>query len=140
MSRVFWDTNLFIYLFEGTGTPAKRVRDLRRAMLERGDQLLTSTLTLGEVLVKPMERGDEELARKYEEAITTTAVMLPLDVKAARIYAAVRSDRSLRAPDAIQLACAAAAGVDLFITNDARLHSKHVAGIQFIVSLDHSPF
>ena len=140
MSRVFWDTNLFIYLFEGTGALAKRVKDLRQAMLERGDQLQTSTLTLGEVLVKPVERGDEELARKYEEAITTTAVMLPLDVKAAKIYAALRSDRALRAPDAIQLACAAAARVDLFITNDARLHSKHVEGIQFIVSLDHAPF
>jgi predicted nucleic acid-binding protein len=140
MSRVFWDTNLFIYLFEGTGALAKRVRELRRAMLERGDQLLTSTLTLGEVLVKPLERGDEELARKYQETITTTAVMLPFDVKAARIYAALRSDRSLRAPDAIQLACAAAAGVDLFITNDARLQSKHVEGIQFIVSLDRAPF
>jgi predicted nucleic acid-binding protein len=140
MSRVFWDTNLFIYLLEGTDALAKRVRDLRRAMIERGDQLLTSTLTLGEVLVKPMERGDEGLARKYENAITTTSVMLPFDVKAARIYAALRSDRSLRAPDAIQLACAAAAGVDLFITNDARLHSKHVPGVQFIVSLDRAPF
>ena len=140
MSRVFWDTNLFIYLFEGTGALAKRVKDLRQAMLERGDQLLTSTLTLGEVLVKPIERGDEELARKYEEAITTTAVMLPLDVKAAKIYAALRSDRALRPPDAIQLACAAAAGVDLFITNDARLHSKHVEGIQFIVSLARAPY
>jgi predicted nucleic acid-binding protein len=139
MSRVFWDTNLFIYLLEGTGALAKRARDLRRAMIERGDQLLTSTLTLGEVLVKPMERGEEGLAGKFEQAITTTSVMLPLDVKAARIYAALRSDRSLRAPDAIQLACAAAAGVDLFITNDARLHSKHVPGIQFIVSLDHAP-
>jgi len=140
MSRVFWDTNLFIYLFEGTGALAKRVKDLRQAMLERGDQLQTSTLTLGEVLVKPVERGDEELARKYEEAITTTAVMLPLDVKAAKIYAALRSDRALRAPDAIQLACAAAARVDLFITNDARLHSKHVEGIQFIVSLARAPY
>jgi predicted nucleic acid-binding protein len=140
MSRVFWDTNLFIYLFEGTGALAKRVKDLRQAMLERGDQLLTSTLTLGEVLVKPIERGDEELARKYEEAITTTSVMLPLDVKAAKIYAALRSDRALRAPDAIQLACAAAARVDLFITNDARLHSKHVEGIQFIVSLARAPY
>jgi predicted nucleic acid-binding protein len=140
MSRVFWDTNLFIYLFKGTGTLAKRVRDLRRAMLERGDQLLTSTLTLGEVLVKPVERGDEELARKYEEAITTTSVMIPLDLKAARIYAALRSDRALQAPDAIQLACAAAAGVDLFITNDARLQSKHVEGIQFIVSLARAPY
>jgi predicted nucleic acid-binding protein len=96
--------------------------------------------TLGEVLVKPFERGDEGFARKYQDAIIATSVMLPLDVKAARIYAALRSDRSLHAPDAIQLACAAAAGVDLFITNDARLHAKHVEGIQFIVSLDRAPF
>ncbi len=140
MSRVFWDTNLFIYLFEGEGGISQRVRDLRRAMLERGDQLLTSTLTLGEVLVKPVERGDEELLRKYEEAITATSLLLPFDARAARIYAVLRCDRSLRAPDAIQLACAATAGVDLFITNDARLHLKHVAGIQFIVPLERAPF
>jgi len=139
MSRVFWDTNLFIYLFEGQGGLSRRVADLRRAMLARGDQLLTSTFTLGEVLVKPVERGDQELSRKYEEAITATALMLPFDVKAARIYAALRSDRSLRAPDAIQLACAAAAGVDLFITNDTRLHAKRVEGVQFIVPLDRAP-
>jgi len=139
MSRVFWDTNLFIYLFEGTGATGRTVRDLRAAMLERGDQLFTSTLTLGEILVKPLEKGEAELARKYEEALTATSSMLPLDVKAARIYARLRLDRSLRPPDAIQLACAAAAGVDLFITNDARLHAKHVEGIQFIVPLDRAP-
>jgi predicted nucleic acid-binding protein len=139
MSRVFWDTNLFIYLFEGYGSFSERVRDLRRAMLARGDQLLTSTLTLGEVLVKPLEQGDEELARKYEEAVAVTALTLPFDAKAARIYAALRADRSLHAPDAIQLACAAAAGVDLFITNDARLHAKHVEGIHFIVPLERAP-
>jgi predicted nucleic acid-binding protein len=108
-------------------------------MLARGDQLLTSTLTLGEILVKPVERGDDELSRKYEEAITATSLMLSLDVKAARIYAALRGNRSLREPDAIQLACAAAAGVDLFITNDARLQAKRVEGIQFIVPLERAP-
>ncbi len=139
MSRVFWDTNLFIYLFEGRGDLSKQVSDLRRAMLERGDQLLTSALTLGEVLVKPAEQRDEELARKYEDAIRATSLVLPFDAKAARIYATLRCDRSLRAPDAIQLACASAAGADLFITNDARLHSKRVEGIQFIVPLDRAP-
>lgn len=139
MSRVFWDTNLFIYLFEDYGGFSERVRDLRRAMLERGDQLLTSTFTLAEVLVKPAEREDRELSLKYEEAITATALMLPFDTKAARVYAVLRCDRSLRAPDAIQLACAAAAGVDLFVTNDARLHAKRVQGIQFIVPLDRAP-
>ncbi len=139
MSRVFWDTNLFIYLFEGSGSLSQRVKELREAMIDRGDQLFTSTLTLGEILVKPFERQEVELGRKYEEAITATASLLPFDVKAARIYAALRSDRSLCAPDAIQLASAAAAGVDLFITNNARLQAKRVAGIQFIVSLDRSP-
>jgi predicted nucleic acid-binding protein len=139
MSRVFWDTNLFIYLFEDYGNLSKAVAKLRRNMLARGDQLLTSTLTLGEILVKPLERGDTELSQNYEEAITKAAVLLPFDLKAARIYAAVRLDRSVRAPDALQLACAAGAGVDLFITNDRRLQGKRVDGIQFIVPLEQSP-
>ena len=139
MSRIFWDTNLFIYLFEGQGPLFKRVMALRQAMLARGDQLLTSALTLGEILVKPVEQGDAALCRRYEEAITATALMISFDVKAAKTYAALRCDRSLRAPDTIQLACAAAVGVDLFITNDARLQSKQVDGIQFIVPLERAP-
>ena len=47
MSRVFWDTNLYIYLFEEYGNFSRKVRELRSNMLVRGDQLLTSTLTLG---------------------------------------------------------------------------------------------
>ncbi len=139
MSKIFWDTNLFIYLFEDYGVLSNRVSSLRGTMLKRGDQLVTSTLTLGEILVKPFERGEDELARKYEQAIIATSQMLAFDTKAAEIYARLRSDRSIRAPDAIQLACAAAAGVDLFITNDAHLQAKHVEGIQFIVSLERAP-
>jgi len=142
MSRVFWDTNLFIYLFEDYGALSKAVAQLRSRMLDRGDQLLTSTLTLGEILVKPTERNDSELCRKYEHAISAAATMIAFDVKAAKVYAALRSEkseRSIKAPDAIQLACAASANVDLFITNDARLQGKHVDGIQFIVPLARAP-
>jgi predicted nucleic acid-binding protein len=139
MSRVFWDTNLFIYLFEDYGTLSKAVAQLRSAMLARGDQLLTSTLTLGEILVKPTERGDTELCTKYERAIVAAAVIVSFDLKAARTYAELRSERSLRAPDAIQLACAANANVDLFVTNDERLQGKQVSGIQFIVPLERVP-
>jgi predicted nucleic acid-binding protein len=108
-------------------------------MLERGDQLLTSALTLGEILVKPTERGDIDLCRKYEHAIVTTSVIVRFDEEAARRYAVLRCERSIRGPDAIQLACAASVGVDLFITNDNRLQNKTVDGIQFIVPLDRAP-
>jgi predicted nucleic acid-binding protein len=112
---------------------------LRRAMLDRGDQLFTSTITLGEILVKPLERGDVALSRKYEDALAQTTVLLPFDVKAARRFTQVRSERAVSAPDAIQLACAGEPSVDLFITNDHRLQGKQVDGIQFIVALDQVP-
>ena len=139
MSRVFWDTNLFIYLLEAHGMHSDRVVQLRVRMLERGDILLTSTLTLGEVLVKPLEEQNEELRARYETALTSDVVLIPFDEDAARIYAQIRRDRSLRAPDAIQLACAGHARVDLFITNDSQLTGKTVPGIQFITTLDRAP-
>ena len=83
-------------------------------MLEREDELCTSTLTLGEVLVKPLDRD------------------------AARRYAEIRLTRGIRPPDAIQLACASRAGVDLFITNDDRLSRLTIPGIRVLASLDHA--
>lgn len=139
MSRVFWDTNLFIYLFEDAGELSLKVAEMRKRMVSRNDQLYTSTLTLGEILVKPLEARNHDLARKYEEILSKTCVLLPFNQKEALLYAEIRLDRSLRAPDAIQLSCAAAARVDLFITNDARLSQKSVTGVQFITSLANSP-
>ncbi|MGB2623846.1 MAG: type II toxin-antitoxin system VapC family toxin [Candidatus Acidiferrum sp.] len=139
MSRIFWDTNLFIYLFEGSSVFTKQVLTLRKRMLARRDQLLTSAITLGEILVKPMEKGDSAAVAYYQKLIPTTAVLIPFEEKAAVVYARLRTDRSLRPPDAIQLACAAIARVDLFVTNDARLQTRQVDGIQFIVPLDRVP-
>jgi predicted nucleic acid-binding protein len=139
MSRIFWDTNLFVYLLEDYKDLSKRTVALRRRMIERSDQLLTSTMTLGEVLVKPCQAGDHAACRQYEEHLTRAAVVIPFDLKAARIYSSLRSSRTLKPPDAIQLSCAASVGVDLFITNDDRLERERVPGIQFIVSLKRAP-
>ena len=136
MSRVFWDTNLFIYLIEDYGALSERVSSLRRRMIERGDQLLTSSLTLGEVLVKPLESGREDLAERYRQLLAAGGTIVDFDADAAVLYARIRRDRSIRAPDAIQLACAASAEVELFITNDDRLTSKVIPGVHFISSLD----
>ena len=135
MSRIFWDTNLFIYLIEDHGDLSERVVRLRNRMIERSDQLYTSALTLGEILVKPVEAGNEILCRRYEAALREGATIIPLDVEAARLYAEIQKDHTILSLDAIQLACAAQARVDLFITNDERLSTKSVPRIQFIRSL-----
>jgi predicted nucleic acid-binding protein len=136
VSRIFWDTNLFIYLIEDYGKLSERVVGLRQRMNARQDELCTSTLTLGEILIKPFEANNETLARRYEAALLQGAVLVPFDRDAARLYAGIRHDRTIRPPDAIQLACAAHAQVDLFITNDDRLSTKSVPRIHFITSLD----
>ncbi len=139
MSRIFWDTNLFIYLFEDYGRFSQRVTQMRKRMRERGDQLVTSTLTLGEILVKPIEDNDEALRRQYREAILTQAQVVPFDDEVAEHYALIRTDHSIRAPDAIQLACARKAQVHLFVTNDEKLSQKNIPGVQFIATLESAP-
>jgi predicted nucleic acid-binding protein len=139
MSRIFWDSNLFIYLFENNREFGQMVEDLWKKMLERRDQLLTSTLTVGEILVKPTAARDDAVCREYERILSNTAVIIPFDLKVSRRYAAIRSSTSVKGPDAIQLACASEAGVDLFITNDNHLKGKHVEGIQFIAALGQVP-
>lgn len=136
MSRVFWDTNLFIYLFEASDDRGTRTAEIATRMTERGDQLFTSVLTLGEILVKPIEKRNAELQEDYEKLLARHSNLISFDQRAAKLHAEIRQDRSIRPPDAIQLSCAASARVDLFITNDDRLSKKVVPGISFITSLD----
>jgi predicted nucleic acid-binding protein len=135
VARIFWDTNLFVYLLE-KGEFTDRVRSIRASMIERGDELVTSTLTLGEVLVKPTASGALQLADTFERLLGTGTTLISFDAHAARMFAVIRATRQVRVPDAIQLACASRAKVDLFITNDERLSRMVVPGIQFIASLD----
>jgi predicted nucleic acid-binding protein len=109
-------------------------------MEERGDFLFTSALTLGEILVKPISQGSRELEQSYLRLFRGPRIsVLPFDFNVAPAYARIRKDRSIRPPDAIQLACAAAAQIDLFITNDDRLSRKRVQEIKFITSLERAP-
>ena len=140
MSRIFIDTNVFIYLFEDEGRRGKRATEIFNEISLRGDEVLTSALTLGEILIKPLEANDLALADRYRKAFRGPTVrMISFDEVAGERYARVRQDRGIKAPDAIQLATAAAAGCDLFITNDDRLAGSRVQGIHFIVSMERAP-
>jgi predicted nucleic acid-binding protein len=139
MSRIFFDTNIFIYMFEGVEPNRTRMVGIRRRMLERGDRIVTSTMTLGELLVKPTRLGQASLIEQYDRAVRSTAQVINFDAQVAWRFASLRATHSLRSADAIQLACAAHTGVDLFLTNDQRLHSLNIPGIEFIAPLEKVP-
>jgi hypothetical protein len=80
------------------------VSDLIERISERRDDLLTSTLTLAEVLVKPLSVGDVAWADRYEKLLNTPGVsVLAFDRACARIFAHIRQDKTVTPPDAIQL-------------------------------------
>jgi len=142
VKSIFWDTNLFIYLLEDSPQFGQAVEDLRRRMLRRNDRLLTSAMSVGEILIKPFSLGNKALVGRYRAYFATPHVSVSaFDFGAAEAYAQIRQDRSIQPADAIQLACAASAKADLFITNDERLSRKNVPGVGFfITSLSGAPF
>jgi len=109
-------------------------------MIRRNDHLFTSAMTVGEVLVKPLSTRHTSLVEQYRKVfLSPQLTVCGFDIEAADHYGRIRQDRSIGPADAIQLACAASACVDLFITNDDRLSQKNVEGIHFITSLSRAP-
>ncbi len=141
MSRVYWDTMLFIYWLEDHPQFADRVGAIHARMRERNDQLLTGAFTFGEVLAGVYRKGAgiraEQIRSRLQKMITE---ILPFTLESADHYARIRGGLGLSPADAIHLACAAQAGTDLFLTNDKRLLGKFVPGIQFIASFDQDLF
>jgi uncharacterized protein len=128
---------LFVYWIEDHPRYAKRIRQILLKMETRQDQLCTSTLAVGEVLVGPRKASNGEAAVRMLEVFRSSFVeVIPFSLEAAEHYASIRANQSISAPDAIHLACAAAAGTDLFLTNDKNLAGKIIPGIQFIAGLD----
>ena len=140
MTKVFLDSNILIYLFEDSGPRGARAMQIVSALSARGDYLVISTFTLGELLVKPLRAGDQVLANRYRQFVRAPSVkMMQFDETAAEAFAKIRQDRGIKPPDAIQLATASKEGCDLFVTNDERLSRAVIPGIRFITSMERAP-
>ncbi|MGH9497307.1 MAG: type II toxin-antitoxin system VapC family toxin [Candidatus Sulfotelmatobacter sp.] len=137
MSRIYWDTMLFIYWLEDHRQYGPRVREIFQKMSVRNDQLCTSSFAVGETLVGFYKRGALDTASQVRDFFRDGAIdVIPYTLEMADSYADIRAKHGVSSADAIHLACAASAKTDLFLTNDKNLVGKYVPGIQFIAPLD----
>ena len=138
MSRIYWDTMLFIYWVEENPDFGKRVDAIWSRMQERNDQLITGALTLGEILAGAYKQGaDKQRIRDVRAAFeSAVAEVIPFTAETADFFGQIKGSLKIPSADAIHLACAASAGTDLFLTNDKAIVGKIVPGIQFITGLD----
>ena len=137
MSRIYWDSMLFVYWLDDNPLFAKRVASIHTRMSERNDALITSAITLGEVLAGVYRHGPASRVDEVRGAmLSILSEVVSFTADTADHYARIRSSTKIASADAIHLACAASANTDLFLTNDKNLVGKFVPGIQIIASLD----
>ncbi len=136
VSSLFIDTAPIIYYIEAHpqfGPLAKEVFD---SFLSGRITAYSSVLTLTEVLPKPIESGDEKLARKFSEFLEHGKNFNLVEITAA-IAKQAGGYPELRALDAVQIATALDTGADAFITNDKKL--KRMKEIKVLVLSDYLP-
>ncbi len=79
MSRIYWDSMLFVYWLEAHPAYAARVEEILRSMVERGDRLCVSHLSMGEVLTGPLKHKHAALAANVRQFFDSGGVeLLPL--------------------------------------------------------------
>lgn len=132
------DTAIFIYLVEEHPLFLSAARSLFLKADQDGLEIVTSAVTLLEVLVVPYRAGNDALAARYEAILTNSrgVRLLEIDQAQLRMAARLRAAHHIRTPDALQLAAALTAGCSSLVTNDRRFPS--VPGLQ-VLQLSDSP-
>lgn len=99
----------------------------------QGTQLLSSTVTLAETLVKSFRLGDTKAKAVYRDLLqySGTVSLSPVSESIAVRAAQLRATYKFKTPDALHLATALESGCNAFLTNDADL--KKAAGLRVLV-------
>lgn len=117
------DTAIFIYFIEDHPQFISALLPVFREADQGKRELVTSALTLLEVLVVPYRAGNRSLAERYEALLTRSRGIRLVDLSHDQLRAAaqLRAATSVKTPDALQLVAAIGVGCATFLTNDRRL-------------------
>lgn len=120
---IFLDTAPLIYFIEGHSIHQPILSKLFELNDNGGFSFVTSSVTLLEVLVKPLRDGQKNIADRYRDILTTAQGIELFDITSAIAEQAahLRAKYNVRTPDAIQLATCIETGAHYFLTNDDRL-------------------
>jgi len=121
--RIGVDTAIFIYFMEENPRFLPLVEPLFEEVAAGRREVVTSALTLLEVLVVPYRAQNADLAERYQDLLTGSRGIAVVDLSRGqlRIAAQLRAATGVKTPDALQLAAALGAGCMTFVTNDRRI-------------------
>ena len=131
------DTAIFVYFIEENPRFLPEITPLFKEADQGKRELITSALTLLEVLVVPYRAGNRLLAERYEALLTRSRGIRLVELSHDQLQAAaqLRAATSVKTPDALQLVAAIGGGCTTFLTNDRRL--PRVPGLRILELASH---
>ncbi|MBE8989145.1 type II toxin-antitoxin system VapC family toxin [Nostoc sp. LEGE 12450] len=124
-TKVYLDTNIWIYALEGHPAFAQDLTQLFQS-IDRGNlSVVTSELSLAEVLVKPFQNHDLAQQTTYQQLISNSQnlTVIPVSRQILIEAAQLRASINIKLPDAIHAATALLTQCSTFLTNDQRFRS-----------------
>ncbi len=123
--RVGIDSNVLIYLLEGSSPLADTAGALLDALAAGDGTGVLSSLAVAEVSSGPARGGDAAMVARYADELTSleNVDVIAMDVDIAVEAALIRGAGPLTLADAIHLATARLATATAFVTNDRRIGS-----------------
>jgi predicted nucleic acid-binding protein len=136
--RIYLDTNIVIYTVEGFAQYAAQIQALLDAMDAGEVSVVTSELTLAEVLVGPLKTQNLAIQQTYRSFLTSTAtfVVPPVSRDILEESAQLRANTKLKLPDAIHMATALRHQCDSFLTNDDVFKSLNLTQVRMLSDVD----
>jgi predicted nucleic acid-binding protein len=138
VNTIFIDTAPIIYFIEAHPQFGHLAKEVVTAFQSGNLNAYSSVITLTEVLPKPIEDGNERLARKFADFLKhgKNLTMIEISERIAEAAGKLRGRYPfLRALDAIQISGCIDVGADAFLTNDDKL--KQVKEIKVLVLKDY---
>jgi predicted nucleic acid-binding protein len=139
--RVYLDANIWIYASEGVSDYSQSLSALFEAVDAGLLKLVTSELSLAEILVRPIKEGNVLEQETYTEAITSTdgSTSIPINREILIRAAGIRANTKLKLPDAIHAATAINAGCTTFLTNDKQFRTVQDLYVLLISQIPQEP-
>lgn len=120
-SRLYLDTNIFIYAFEAQNRWTPVLIELFRLIEAKICESVTSEMTLAELLVKPLRDGNDAMVRRYQDALSPEGMisLVPVDRAILEAAAGIRAEKRIKLFDAIHVASCASARCQYLVTHDS---------------------
>lgn len=133
---VYFDTNIFIYILEGTKEYTAQIRSIQLAIENAEFQIFTSQIVFTEVLPVHVKANNEQKIQATIEFLSDSGAfnLVPAGREICIQSGFLRGLAGMKTPDAIHVATAIHTGCDVFLTNDKRI--KTPENIELLVLAD----